>query len=456
MAKYGPSVQKVDPPPPPGPTSAEDWAIITDLLETIERDPSSIEARRVLAQQYEAFGWTDQAAQEIRTILSLRPGDEEAAAWLIAHLHKGGDKAAPARGKAKAKDPASYRPQKKGTLQDLQSGYKTLMDDAKALSLELQIFQDLCGPSHNLSGQISDLKAIAEGRLTSVVKVRPPPATRAVAIKIKAASTLASREEVAFNDLEDNARYLRSRNTPGSDELRAALLKRSTAIKSSLPKDMAQIPDTAFMHIEHEILRKTYRNTETMLGDSIGSIPRASFFASEDGYAWDMSELATAIRANAGVMRNPLSREMFSAEDVGKIVTHPQGKELGALQLQQKELTKGVRKETTDRLARMATVLLDDQSADSAPSRAAVEDFTLYVATLPQAEQEALDRLKVPAKDSHTGNAFDTTVGDAVADAKANRQCFHKTADLLRQAAKWLRENGGTSGKDAKMPGAWE
>lgn len=463
MTNYGPaapnsssaSQPNAAPPPSTGPKTPGEWEIITELLETIDRDASNIEARRILAQQYENFGWGDEAAQQIRAILSLRPGDEEAAAWLIAHLHSGGDTRPAIHTKTASTRRTSYRPQKTGTLQDLQTGYKTLMDNAKTFSLELQIFQDLCGPSHNLAGQISDLKAIAEGRLTSVVKVRPPPATRAVAAKIKAASTLSSREEIAFNDLEANARYLRSRNTTSNDQLRTALVKRTTAVIASLPKDMSQVPETAFMHIEHEILLKTYQNTETMLGDTISSIPRVNFFTSEDGYAWDMSELAAAIKANGGVMRNPLSREMFSADDVGRIVRHPQGKELGALQLQQKELTQGVRKDTIDRLDQMAKVLLDDQSADSAPSRAAVEDFTLYVATLPAAEQEALDKLKVAARDSHTGFAFDTTVGDAVRDSKANRQCFHKSGDFLRQAAQWLRKNG-SAGKEAKMPGAWE
>lgn len=462
MVKISPSMYSAGnpiPSQPTGPASPEEYAIIADLLDTVDQDPSSIEARRVLAQQYELFGWTDAAAEQIRTILSLHPGDEEATAWLLAHLHNGYD-SIPTNQQSPTPNPigAKSHHHKTCTLQDLQTSYKTLMANSKALSLELQIFQDLCGPKHNFAGEIADLKAIAEGRLTSVVKVRPPPAARAVAAKIKTVSTQAAKEEIAFNDLEANARWLRNRNTDTTnDALRTALLKRATAIQSSLPKDLSQIEDTAFMHVEHEVILKVYLNpsNETMLGDPVTSIPRHSFLATEDGYAWDMFELASAIKANGGVMRNPLSREMFSAEDVGRIVRHPLGSELGAMRLKQKELSNGVRRETINRLEEMTKVLLDDQSADAAPSRAAVEAFTLYTATLPMAEQEALEELKVPATDSHTGNPFDTTVGDAVRDAKANRQCFHKTADFLRQAAKWLRATAN-SGTNATMPGAWD
>ena len=68
------------------------------------------------------------------------------------------------------------------------------------------------------------------------------------------------------------------------------------------------------------------------------------------------------------------------------------------------------------------------------------DEFFPYLATLPKAEQDALDRLRVPAKDSHTGQAFDCTIGDAVRDAKANKICIHKSGDLLKQAAVYLHQ----------------
>jgi hypothetical protein len=74
------------------------------------------------------------------------------------------------------------------------------------------------------------------------------------------------------------------------------------------------------------------------------------------------------------------------------------------------------------------------------PSRHAVDDFIAYMATLPVAEQTALDKLRVPATDSHTGQKFDTSIGESVKDAQGNRICFHKTGDLLRQTVVHLRK----------------
>lgn len=89
----------------------------------------------------------------------------------------------------------------------------------------------------------------------------------------------------------------------------------------------------------------------------------------------------------------------------------------------------------------MSAVLLADMSLDQMESRHVVDGFLGYVATLPESEQQALDRLRVPAKDSHTGQAFDTSIGEAVRDAKANRVCIHKTGDFLQQAARYLKRS---------------
>jgi hypothetical protein len=159
----------------------------------------------------------------------------------------------------------------------------------------------------------------------------------------------------------------------------------------------------------------------------------------EDNYAWDMEELANAIVANSGVMRNPLSRAMFSPEDVRRIIAHPLGSRLQPLQMAQSQLRRGVRPATIDRLAQLSQVMLVDQSPDAAPTRKAIDEFLVYVASLPQPEQDALDNLKVPAADSHTGQAYDSTIGESVRDARANRTCSHKTGDFLGQAARFLR-----------------
>jgi hypothetical protein len=138
-------------------------------------------------------------------------------------------------------------------------------------------------------------------------------------------------------------------------------------------------------------------------------------------------------------MRNPLSKQMFTANDIRAIVRHPLGKRLAAMGVEQSKLKKGVRPKTIELLDKMAHVLLSDDSDDQLASRHEVDAFVAYVATLPQSEQDSLDRLRVPAKDSHTGQAFDATIGEAVRDAGANRICFHKAGDLLLQAAAHLR-----------------
>lgn len=69
----------------------------------------------------------------------------------------------------------------------------------------------------------------------------------------------------------------------------------------------------------------------------------------------------------------------------------------------------------------------------------------LTLNAVPEAEQKALDGLKCPAKDSHTGQSYDFAVGEAVRDAKGNRVCFHKTGDFLKQAGTYLRKKHGAS-----------
>jgi hypothetical protein len=63
-----------------------------------------------------------------------------------------------------------------------------------------------------------------------------------------------------------------------------------------------------------------------------------------------------------------------------------------------------------------------------------------YVATLPQEEQDAINNLRVPAKDSRTGQEFDCSIGDSVRDGLSNKICMHKMGDLLQQAAGYLRK----------------
>lgn len=101
-------------------------------------------------------------------------------------------------------------------------------------------------------------------------------------------------------------------------------------------------------------------------------------------------------------MRNPLSKQMFTIEDVRELLEHPLGQCLQALQLDQSKLSQGIRPKTIDELDNMSKILLADMSDDQIQSRDVLDSFMAYLATLPLSEQEALDKLRIPAIDSHT------------------------------------------------------
>lgn len=107
--------------------------------------------------------------------------------------------------------------------------------------------------------------------------------------------------------------------------------------------------------------------------------------------------------------------------------------------MEQSKLKRGVRPQTIDELDRLAKMLLLDVSEDGKPSHLAIDAFASYLETVPSGEEEAVDDLKVPATDSHTGMAFDTTVGGTVKDVEWNSICSHKAGDLLAQAVKFLK-----------------
>jgi hypothetical protein len=62
---------------------------------------------------------------------------------------------------------------------------------------------------------------------------------------------------------------------------------------------------------------------------------------------------------------------------------------------------------------------------------------------VPELEQKAIQGLKCPARDSHTSQTYDWSIGEAVRDAEGNLVCFHKTGDFIKQAAAHLRKNRG-------------
>lgn len=152
-------------------------------------------------------------------------------------------------------------------------------------------------------------------------------------------------------------------------------------LQTALPHPLKPPCSLALMHLEHERLHRSYANTETMLLDPISSIPRSNFYVTEDNYAWDLSELVAAISANEGVMRNPLSGQMFTPSDVRGIMGSAHGRSLVALQVAQKEMSEGVRPETIDRMEKLADVMLGERERDQMGSRRAMDEFQAYVAT---------------------------------------------------------------------------
>jgi len=470
-----------------------DLTLVAELTEQIDRHPPAIQARKLLVAHYLAVGWQDAAVELIRELKRLDPRDEEIKAWhtsFVGEPHHVSPKAQPQQHKNVRRDPPpnlkpvvqpadlpdneDERAQVKQdfitSLKNFRSRASALLSDTRLLGkLQPHTKQQLQSLSH-----IDELQALAEGRITTAIRSRQdgtslkqeatpqPQSVRAIAREMTDQTDQKNALHCVVTDLLNIVGWQRLRQvgSPDDDSIRDTLVKRVRALEAALPEssEIRRYPAIALMHMDHEQFKRKYVNDETMLGDAIGDIARESFFASEDGYAWDMDELAQAIASNDGVMRNPLSRQMFSREDIHFIVNHPAGKSLAAMQVEQSKLKQGIRPQTMDEMEKLAKVLLDDQSADQIPTRQAVDLFFAYVATLPQTEQGAIDRLKVPAKDSHTGQAFDGSIGESLRDAQGNRTCWHKTGswttdlmkmydanssvgDFIQQAAKYLRRS---------------
>ena len=457
-----------------------DLALISELLELTERNPQAQEPHILLMQHYALCGWHEEAKEEAHLALRNDSTAKEAQKFLEnlsngslgRNVIEGSTKPAQKSfsSKKKPRDTRISREQSDQTVtwrpslfpivspqasyRELEEGYIALLKNAKLCLSETNVLRSL--KSTDCEDQISDLALLARGRVSSVVMVKPLEGVKLVAEAIVAASTSESEEgvNIAFKDLENLAAWLmnsgdlaegsikgkgRSTGNDDQDGLRDALVKRVKALKALLPKDLQVTADSAMMHAEHEILHRKYVNDETMAFEPVSDIPRASFWSSEDNYAWDMEELVRAITSGKGVMRNPLSKQMFTKTDIRAIIQHPLGKGVQALQVEQSKLKRGVRPQTIDELDTLAKILLADNTEDGKPSHLALETFVSYLETLPSGEQQAIEDLKVPAKDSHTGIAFDSTIGEAVKDVQGNRVCSHKAGDFLAQAVKHLK-----------------
>lgn len=391
-----------------------DMALIGELLEEISRNPPAVGARKLLIEHYIAVGWLEAATDNAKTLKTVAPHDTEVVRFLQI-LQRKPDPPAPEQRspatssapKQRTWDPVTGRYTKATSTKDtsaqsqvatpvlgrdleparreLTEGYQALRSKAKFVLtdlLNLQKLQKKAGlPSSN---NISKIRALAEGGNASPdAGSGPPGSARSVARAIR--DSAANAADIAINDLEHAMKWIRSPHGRSSgadnDAVRDVLVKRSEAVGSSLPDELRIHYEVALMHLEHEHLQRNYVNTETMLGDEVKDIPRANFYATEDNYAWDMDELVQAIKANSGVFRNPLSKEMFTPKDVKGILIHPLGKSLAALGVEQHEMSKGIRKETIVQMENLSRILLEDQSADTIPSRTAVDEFLTYVAT---------------------------------------------------------------------------
>ena len=442
-----------------------DIALITELIEHISRNPSAVEAREILVQQYNTCGWFSGAKEVAEEILKLDAFNWVAKACLDAGLetnarsveaNAGGGNNRQMNGKVPTgKTRTSWKPSvfpissTSSALRELEEGYTGVLKRARILHEQSNLWHSLKGIDPKGSEvHVSDIATLAQGKMSHVVRTEPVTSVKDVA---KAMTTESEKGgnggfDIAYKDLEGVVKKLSKESGEARtlldddyDTLRDALIKRTNSLKALVPEGVKMLADRALMHAEHELLHRSYVNTETMFGDAVSDIIRENFWASEDGYAWDMHELAQAITSNGGVMRNPLSKVMFTPADVRGIVQHPLGEGLAALQIDQSKLKQGLRPMTIEELDKLAKVLLEDMTAHQVPSRRAIDEFAAYLATLPRTEQQAIDSLKVPARDSHTGNGYDWTIGEAVRDAQGNRVCTHKTGDFLQQAVTYLR-----------------
>jgi hypothetical protein len=393
-----------------------DMALIAELLEDISRNPPALPARKLLVEHYMSIGWLEAALDNAKDLKTLAPRDRDVVQF-VQTLEKRPDLPAPAKQPtsvvtapaldAREWDPKTGRYRKPtsskharkaseapivgihgdvdAARQDLTQGYQNLRAKAKhvlADLLHLQKLQRKAGLPP--SKYVDKVQAIAEGGgFGQAATLKPPGSARSVARLMRDNSDEAA--SLAISDLEDTVKWIRAPHWKPSgvddDAVRDFLVKRTEAVQSTLPDSLKVFCELALMHVEHEYLERNYANTETMLCEEIKDVPRANFYVTEDNYAWDMEELVQAITANNGVLRNPLSLEMFTPKDVKGILLHPLGKPLAALGVEQHEMSKGIRIDTIVHMEELSNVLLTDQTADTLPSRKAVDEFLAYVAT---------------------------------------------------------------------------
>jgi hypothetical protein len=395
-----------------------DMVLIGELMEEMSRRPPAIAARKLLVEHYTSIGWVEAALDNAKELRTLAPGDFDVARFLSLLEKKPEPPALEITTLPPA--PKSFKGQKtdNGLVWDVKSGRykkKSAVTKEKEVKPDLagsQIGDDLDAARQDLIAGYQSLRVRAGSILTDLLHLQAlqkkanilPSSNTAKIQSIVNGQAIVSAQlctprttarsmrdspndalSIVIADLEDAIKWHKKTAGHATDEdidkLRDAIVKRKAALEVALPDDLKIHCEVALMHMEHEQLGRNYVNTETMYGDEVKDVPRSNFYVTEDNYAWDMEELVAAIEAGSGVLRNPLSKQMFTPKDVKGIFMHPLATPLAALAVEQKEMSKGVRPETITRMEKLSSILLEDQSADTLPSRHAVDEFLAYVAT---------------------------------------------------------------------------
>lgn len=441
-----------------------DGELISQLYDTIEQEPPAITARELLIQLFDEAGLSSEAEGVAQELLKLDPGNVGALRITQRAANRASKRSskpqsnqstAPRSNKASAsltryialkktsrKSQLGQDPHEERQLVEL---HTSLIHRSSQLLKDYELVESFGSnsliefpPTDEVKALKRNLKFLSKGRTDQVIWKQSPSSVKSLASSLEAEGSRGLH--FIIDDFSDFARWFESTQEADSDKTREALLRRTRALQAVLPSDQEDLAAVAMMHVEHEVLQRVYANKATMiLFEPIASIPRESFWVTEDGYAWDMNELAGALAAASGVMRNPLSQQMFTTHDIRAIMQHPSCHVLSSMVQEQGELRRGFRTTTVARLKDLADNLLADQSMDQKSSRLAIDEFSAYLAALPKAEQNAVDKLRVPAIDSHSRVPFDCSIGEAIRDAQANRVCLHKTGDFLQQAAAHLQ-----------------
>ncbi|KAF1808252.1 hypothetical protein P152DRAFT_444189 [Eremomyces bilateralis CBS 781.70] len=400
--------------------------VLAELYHALDSQPTGVEIHEMLVGAWESIGELDMAYGAADVLLQLDPRNNVASEYLR-HTKF-----------SRSRDERMSACEVLHMEKRLEKGYRSLRLDAEILSVELSspFIRDA---SDNQAKALSVLDSISSGKVSSAVSVSQPVSVREAARGVLANFEQAT--ELILEDFEEVVQWMTNQiGKLDTEKIRQRLAKRRTHLEAALPESMQKNIATAFQLTERDHLQRKYENTETIYGDKIEDIPPANFFVSEDNYAFDMEELAQGIAIQDGVMRNLLSRQMFSQSDIQTILAHPLGERLKPLEEAQQRLKKGVRTATIARIEELGKIMLADHSMDGGKSQEGVEEFLAFVATLPSAEQDTVRQLKVPAADNHTGQPFDYSIAESIDDARAGTTCYHKVGDFLSQAADFLRQ----------------